>query len=167
MDPMAPATPSRHRRWAGIVSAALLLAIVSGAAAWWIHARQLARAGAVAAYDLDHAMELAGLQVPDDVESFYFFVLDPAADGESGELAQKLVQAAEERDFIGIAGADSDHNRDVLVAALAITGTRDLKGLVIIYVGPPDHEAALARVVNATGAQLKFVPYSIAEPETI
>jgi len=121
----------------------------------------------LAAYDLGLAMDLAGSQVPDEVEAFYFFVLDTDASGETGELAQKLVQAADEHDFLGIAGADPEHNRAILLAALSVPRERDLDGLVIIYVGPADQEAELAEYVRAAGAELRFVRYAPAPADTI
>jgi hypothetical protein len=165
---LVSATPSgRRRRWPPLLVVTLLIVVAGAGALRWFEQRTGQHAAATAAYDLDAAMDLAGFQVPAEVESFYFFVLDPGADGETGELAQKLVQAAGENDFVGIAGADPEHNREVLRAALALTGARDLKGLIIIYVGPPDHEAELVPLVRATGAQLRFVTYRPIDLETI
>lgn len=112
-----------------------------------------------AGYDLDLAMNLAGDQVPPYVDEFYFFVLDVDANGETAELADTLVRAASEHDFLGIAGADPEHNRDILLAALTVPRDRTLQGLIIIYVGPADQEADLADFVRDTGAELRFVPY--------
>jgi hypothetical protein len=112
-------------------------------------------------------MNLAGAAVPEGTESFYFFVLEPDARGESEELADTLVRAAGEHEFLGIAGADAAHNRTVLLAALHRVRPRTLAGLIVIYVGPRDHEAELQSEVGASGAELRFVPYQPPAPETI
>jgi hypothetical protein len=160
MDTMQdPVAGAPRRRWPAAVAVAIALAVLAAGTWRWNETRLQGRARAIAAYDVNMAMELAGAQVPATVESFYFFVLEADASGETEELAQKLVQAAGERDFVGITGADADHNRDVLRAALASAAAQDLRGLVIIYVGPADHEAELASLVRATGAQMRFVTY--------
>lgn len=119
-----------------------------------------------AAYDLDLAMKLAGEQVPPDIESYYFFAfVDPAeSEHEIGELAEKLAQAAQEHDFLGISGPDSERNRRNLLAALRVNQGRDLSGAVIIYVGPLAQRVELGSAVQATGAQLRFVEYPPATP---
>lgn len=119
------------------------------------------------AYDLDLAMTLAGDQVPPYVEEFYFFVLDVDAAGETVELADTLVRAAREHDFLGIAGPDPEHNRDILLAALTVPRDHPLDGLIIIYVGPAEQEAELAEFVRDTGAELRFVPYVPPPADTI
>jgi hypothetical protein len=151
-------------RWplAAALSAVLAVAAIGG----WLHMRmakqQAAEAGAV--FDATQAMELAGAEVPPDIESFYFFILERDAPDESAELANKLGLAAEEHDYVGIAGADSNHNRRVLLAALKAVRGRHLAGLVIIYVGPAEHEDELAAVVRSAGAELRFVPYQMTVP---
>jgi hypothetical protein len=163
--PTDPAPPRRLRRW--LLAGALLGAAAAvGVTLHWVRGQAARRAAAIASYDLNAAMDLAGAVVPTHIESFYFFVLEPDVD-ESGELANKLVQAAHEQDFLGIAGADAEHNRRVLRAALAIVQPGTLSGLVIIYVGPKNHEAELQPLIDAAGAQLRFVVYLPRELQTI
>lgn len=151
----------------------MLALLIAALAALWLGlwrlelGRQALRAIERATYDLDAAMELAGAQVPSYVESFYFFVLEPDSGDESAELAGKLAQAAGEGEFLGIAGPDAEHNRSVLLAALALLARQNLAGLVIIYVGPPAQEAELQERVGAAGAELRFAPYVPADIEAI
>src|SRR5689334_20605213 len=143
------------RRHAAPAAALLVLALALAGAGLWQHQRAL-RAAQAAAFDLDEAMKLAGSQVPEDVESFYFFVLEHAED-EAAELAEKLAQAAAEHDFIGVTGADAEYNREALLGALSSRRERNLEGLVIIYLGPPGHEAMLSAAAQARGADFRFV----------
>lgn len=158
------------RRWPGMLAAALAITAATGALGAWLHLRMAAQQAAEfeTAFNVNQAMELAGAEVPPGIESFYFFILERAAPDESSELADKLELAADENDYVGIAGADSKHNREVLLAALQrvldASRGRVLTGLVIIYVGPADQEAELTTVVKAAGAELRFVPYSIVVP---
>ena len=164
----ASALPPR-RRWILPVLGLAGAATAAGAAFFVYHERERAaqRAQAIAAFDLDAAMNLAGTEVPAGTESFYFFVLEPDASDESAELADKLVQAAGEHEFLGIAGADAAHNREVLLAALASVRGRNLAGLVLIYIGPQDQQAELQSQVAGSGAELRFVTYQPPAPETI
>lgn len=163
---MDPAPSPATRRWPLALALAAVAVLALGTLRWY-HERP--RAGLVPAqsFDLDTAMNLIGAEVPSDVESFYFFVLEPRADPEAPELAAKMVQAAGEHDFIGITGADAGHNRAVLLAALALPRERDLRGLIIIYAGPPEQESELRDVVLKNGAEFRFVEYKPTTAETI
>ena len=148
---------------AGLAAAA---AIAIGAIAWYA---QRPGAGPVIGepFDLNTAMNLIGEQVPSEVESFYFFVLEPKSPTEAPELAAKMVEAAGQHEFLGITGADAGHNRAVLLAALAVPRDKPLQGLVIIYAGPPEQETELREVVLRNGAEFRFVPYTSGKAETI
>jgi hypothetical protein len=145
-------------------AAGIAVAVAAVAIAGVYQHRRALHAAALAAYDVDTAMSLAGRQVPSVTDSFYFFVLEHASDAEITELAEKLAQAATEHDYIGVTGADADYNRSALLSALAANRARRLDGLVIIYLGPPEHEPVLAPVVQASGAEFRFVQY-VPEPD--
>jgi len=165
MDPELPALPSR-RRWplAAALGAAALVAV--GLARWY-QERPGGGTADAEPFNLDTAMNLIGAEVPANVESFYFFVLEAKSPTETSELADKMVQAAGEHEFLGITGADAGHNRAVLLAALSVPRAKDLQGLVIIYAGPPEQETELREVVLRNGAELRFVPYAPGPGETI
>ena len=113
------------------------------------------------AYDLDTAFNLAGEQVPQLVQEYYFFALvgeTPPAQ-EAGELAQKLRQAAQERDYLGISGPDPRRNRRALLAALQQLSGERLDGLVLIYLGPVEQEAEIVEILQQRGAEPRFVAY--------
>ena len=164
MDP-SPTLPSR-RRWplaAGLAAAAL----IAVGLAVWLQKRPGEGTAAAEPFNLDTAMNLIGAEVPTGVESFYFFVLEAKSPTETSELAEKMVQAAGEHEFLGITGADPSHNRAVLLAALAVPRQQDLRGLIIIYAGPPEQETELREVVLKNGAEFRFVPYAPGPGETI
>lgn len=119
---------------------------------------------AIGGFDMNRAMALAGEQLPPNVESYYFFAFvdEVPAEQEIADLAQKLAQASQEHDFLGIAGADSERNRRNLLSALRANKGVDLGGVVIIYVGPADHREELTQAVQAAGAQFRFVTYPAA-----
>lgn len=158
--------PETRRPWPVALMAALSITLATALVGGWLHLRMAAQQAAETGpgFNATQAMELAGAQVPAETEGFYFFILERAAPDESADLAAKLGLAADEHDFVGIAGADAQHNRRVLLAALAATRDRELAGLVIIYVGPADQEEELNAVVRAAGAELRFVPYTHAAP---
>jgi hypothetical protein len=112
-------------------------------------------------YDLDTAFNLAGEQVPPLVREYYFFALidetPPAQEAE--ELAQKLRQAAQERDFLGISGPDPGRNRRALLAALERLRGERLDGLVLIYLGPVEQEAEIVEILQQRGVEPRFVAY--------
>lgn len=166
MTTRMPESKIRHR-WPGALTAALVITAATAAIGGWLHLRLAAQQAAEsdAGFNVTQAMELAGTQVPPEIESFYFFILEREAPDESTDLADKLGLAADEHDYVGIAGADAKHNRKVLLAALDAARGRVLTGLVIIYVGPADHEAELTAVVKAAGAELRFVPYTHPVPQ--
>lgn len=114
-----------------------------------------------ATFNLDTAMRLAGTQVPPNLESFYFFaMIDEAPEAvDVNELGGKLMQAAQEHDYLGIAGPDPERNRRTLLAALAAHQADDLKALVLIYVGPDSHRAAVSAAAQAAGFEARFVTY--------
>ncbi|HZP12138.1 MAG TPA: hypothetical protein VFB36_06930 [Nevskiaceae bacterium] len=112
-------------------------------------------------YDRDAAILLAGKQVPDEIDSFYFFVLDTetSVDEDGEELALVLQKAAIEQDYLGIVGPDPERNRATLLHALDASRGSDLSGVIVIYVGPDEQADELARRIGETGAELRFVTY--------
>lgn len=112
-------------------------------------------------YDRDAAILLAGKQVPDEIDSFYFFVLDTdtSVDQDGEELAATLQRAAIEQDYLGIVGPDPERNRATVLHALDASRGTDLSGVVVIYVGPGEQADELARRIGETGAELRFVEY--------
>jgi len=113
------------------------------------------------AFNLDIAMRLAGTQVPAEVESFYFFpMVDEVPEAaEVHELGVKLMQAAQEHDYLGVAGPDPDRNRRTLLAALAAHQADDLKTLVLIYLGPDSHRTDISAAAQKAGFEARFVTY--------
>jgi len=112
-------------------------------------------------YDRDAAILLAGKQVPNEVDSFYFFVLDTqtSVDQDGEELALVLQKAAIEQDYLGIVGPDPERNRATVLHALDASRGSDLSGVIVIYVGPVEQAEELTRRVGETGAELRFVEY--------
>ncbi len=112
-------------------------------------------------YDLDTAFNLAGEEVPLLVQEYYFFALigetPPAQEAE--DLAQKLRQAARERDFLGVSGPDPRRNRRALLEALERLDGERLDGLVLIYLGPVEQEAEIVEILRQRGAEPRFVAY--------
>ena len=112
-------------------------------------------------FNLDIAMRLAGTQVPAETESFYFFpMVDEVPEAvDVHELGGKLMQAAREHDYLGIAGPDPERNRRTLLAALAAHQTDDLKTLVLIYLGPDSHRDEISAAARKAGFEARFVTY--------
>ncbi|WP_293393152.1 hypothetical protein [Nevskia sp.] len=112
-------------------------------------------------FNLDIAMRLAGTQVPEKTESFYFFpMVDEVPEAvDVHELGGKLMQAAQEHDYLGIAGPDPERNRRTLLAALAAHQADDLKTLVLIYLGPDSHRAEITAAAQKAGFEARFVTY--------
>jgi hypothetical protein len=117
--------------------------------------------GVAIPYDRDTAILLAGKQVPDEIDSYYFFVLDTEStvDEDGEELAVILQRAAIEQDYLGIVGPDPERNRATVLHALAMSRGSDLSGVTVIYVGPGEQAEELSRRVGETGAALRFVVY--------
>lgn len=113
------------------------------------------------AFNLDIAMRLAGTQVPAETESFYFFpMVDEVPEAvDVHELGGKLMQAAQEHDYLGIAGPDPERNRRTLLAALAAHQSDDLKTLVLIYLGPDSHRGDIETAARKAGFEARFVTY--------
>ena len=111
-------------------------------------------------FDLNQAMDAAGGQVPGDIESFYFFVPESgkSRDQEITELGQLLAQAAAEKDYIGVAGADAERNREALLAALEGIAT-GLNGATVVYLGPETHHAEVQAAVEKASGNFRFVRY--------
>lgn len=116
-------------------------------------------------YDLEAAMALAGHQVPEDLQSYYFFALveNPVPDDEVALLSAKLRDAAIEHDFLGIAGPDAERNRHSLFAALLPHRGRALTGAVVIYVGPAEHRVSVVNAITEAGAEARYVEYPKAD----
>lgn len=114
----------------------------------------------LAGFNLNQAMDLAGAEVPEDIESFYFFVPEVGRSRrvEIGELSRLLTQAAAERDYIGLAGADAERNRDALLAALEEI-TTGLNGATVVYLGPEHHRVDIQAAVEKSSGLIKFVRY--------
>ncbi len=112
-------------------------------------------------FNLDTAMRLAGTQVPAELDSFYFFaMIDEVPEAvDVAELGGKLIQAAQEHDYLGVAGPDPERNRRTLLAALAAHQADDLKPLVLIYVGPDSHRSDIGAAARTAGFELRFVSY--------
>jgi len=119
-----------------------------------------------AAFDLDTAMRLAGSQVPPELDSFYFFaMLEPAPEAQDiAELGSKMQAAARERDYLGVAGPDSERNRRTLLAALDAHRDEDLSGMILIYVGPDSHRDTVSSAAQAAKVELRFVAYPVLQP---
>lgn len=115
-------------------------------------------------FDLDTAMRLAGTQVPVELDSFYFFaMIDETPEVvDVAELGRKLMQAAQEHDYLGVAGPDPERNRRTLLAALAAHQADDLKPLVLIYIGPDSHRADIGAAAQTAGFELRYVSYPAA-----
>lgn len=142
---------------------ATLLTLATAAGGAWLQGqwvRQQAVATDVGPFRMEVAIELAGTAVPEGVESFYFFPIERGAPDVESELQAMLARAAAEHDYVGITGIDADYNLATVTAALAAPREGDLSGLVIVYVGPAEHEAPLRESVTATGAELRYVHYS-------
>jgi len=163
---VVPASP-RHSAAARLAPAALLgviAALLLGLGPRPLPSPPLPAGGTlleVQAYDLDTAFNLAGEQVPLMVQEYYFFALigeTPPAQ-EAGELAQKLRQAAHERDYLGISGPDPRRNRRALLAALQQLRGEPLDGLVLIYLGPVEQEAEIVEILQQRGIEPRFVAY--------
>ena len=147
----------------GSLLAALLLTVAMAGGGAWLQSRWPApESGTVgtAAYDINVAIELAGTVVPAEIESFYFFPIDPAASDQAPELATVLLRAAAEHDFVGITGTDAQNNLVIVLAALDAASAGALAGAVIVYVGPAEHESRLRPSIARAGAELRLVHYA-------
>lgn len=113
------------------------------------------------AFDANAAMDLAGAQVPPEVESFYFFILNEDSNlaADTCELAEKLILAAAEHEFLGIIGPDPQRNRRTLLGALEANHGKNLAGVIVIYLGPAEDQNELKARVSDSGAELRFVEY--------
>lgn len=184
--PVTAATPSSSR---DLISALLICAGIGAALAIGYRApdpaaEQQAAAAAQAAaapavteadaasaepvnssFNLDTAMRLAGTQVPPDLESFYFFaMIDEVPEAvDVTELGNKLLQAAAEHDYLGVAGPDPERNRRTLLAALNAHQADDLKAMVLIYLGPDSHRGDIGTAAQKAGFEVRFVSYPVAE----
>ena len=116
-------------------------------------------------FDRDATITLATAQVPVEIDSFYFFVLDTetSVEQDGAELATTLRRAAVEHDYLGIIGPDPERNRLTLLAALEAARGKTLAGVIVIYVGPIEQVDDLLPRVRASGAELRFVV--LPEPE--
>lgn len=144
----------------GSLLAALLLTLATALGGAWLQSRLASDPGhATTGYDMNFAIELAGTAVPEELESFYFFPIDRRSPDQRQELIAVLARAAAENDYVGITGADAEHNLTVLLAALAAPDAGTLVGLTIVYVGPAAHEGRLSASIARTGADLRIVDY--------
>lgn len=145
------------------VAVATLLTLATAAGGVWMHKkwlRQQAAATDTGPFRMEVAIDLAGRAVPEGIESFYFFPIARDATDIGPELQEMLARAAAEQDYVGITGVDPEYNLATVTAALAAPREGDLAGLVIVYVGPAEHEAPLRESVASTGAELRYVHYS-------
>lgn len=117
-------------------------------------------------FDLNTAMNLAGQQVPPELDSFYFFAMleDEAQPGDVGELGAKMLAAASERDYLGVAGPDAERNRRTLLAAFDARRGDDLSGMILIYLGPDHDRAAVTAAAAASRVELRYVAYPVETP---
>jgi hypothetical protein len=159
--------PPHSLRWPPFLGGALLLAAVvyAGSRALPVEpappARPQAQLIEIEEYDLDTAFNLAGEQVPVIVESYYFDALidEGPPEKDASELADKLRQAAAEHDFIGITGYDPLRNRAALLKALESLDGVDLRGLVVIYLGPAEHRTEIIAALRLRGIEPRYVVY--------
>lgn len=116
-------------------------------------------------FDLNVAMNLAGEQVPPELESFYFVALiEPAShEADVADIGLRMTAAAAERDYLGVAGPDAERNRQATLAAFAAHADDDLSGMILIYLGPEPHRDALATAAARARVDLRFVPYVTAD----
>ncbi|MBI2383243.1 MAG: hypothetical protein HYV18_04140 [Gammaproteobacteria bacterium] len=153
-----------RRRWTSppAVAAALITLALAGllGVRTWERYQALQKIAAVP-FDIDEAMNLAGRQVPNEVTSFYFFVLDTPTSlrRDAEELATKMQAAALEHDYLGITGPDPNRNLRTVLRALEAVRGKDLRGLVVIYLGPPDHRRHLSAPIAGSGARFLFVEF--------
>jgi hypothetical protein len=112
-------------------------------------------------FDRDAAILLAGQQVPAEIESYYFFVLDTesSVDEDGLEMADVLRRAAEEHEYLGIVGPDPQRNRATLLRALEAARDGDLRGATVIYVGPSSQADEVVARIGAAGADVRYVVY--------
>jgi hypothetical protein len=167
---VAPSAPNHDLR----AAAAILVAIAALLPLAWQSPPPAAVAaveatpavGGPAAFDLDAAMALAGRQVPQERDSFYFFVmLEPVPEAvDVAELGAKMLAASAERDFLGVAGPDADRNRRTLLAALDARRADDLSGMILIYLGPSRDRDAIGRAAAAARVELRYVDYPADAP---
>ena len=118
-------------------------------------------ASTMTAFDINGAMTVAGEHVPEQIESFYFFVPESqrSRDEEVAELTSLLVKAAAERDYFGVAGPDTERNLAVLLDAIKENQAKGLHGLILVYLGPEEHRIHVETAVADSGASLKYVVY--------
>lgn len=138
----------------------LALAVVLAGLGFGIYAA-MRPAPAISMFNLDGAMHAAGEHVPEQIESFYFFVPEAARseDEEVSELAGLLKKAALEKDYFGVAGPDAERNRSELLSALKRNRSDGLQGLVLVYLGPEVHRTEVESAVTGSGASVRFVIY--------
>ena len=168
-----PNPPNPIRRPPLVLSITLLLAAVIYAGSMALrgeppppHASSQQSLLEIEEYDLDTAFNLAGDQVPVIVDSYYFDALidDGPPERDASELADKLRQAASEHDFIGITGYDPLRNRAALLRALKALNGVDLRGLVVIYLGPVEHRTEIIAALRLRGIEPRYVIYPRALP---
>jgi len=137
-----------------------LVALTLTALLTWCFSTLPAQGPRFVPYDRDAAIILAGKQVPEEIDSFYFFVLDTdtTVDQDGEEMAFVLQRAALERDYLGIVGPDPERNRATLIHALDASQHLRLEGATVIYVGPQADEDLMQRIRDS-GAELRFVVY--------
>ena len=116
---------------------------------------------APAGFSQDRAIDLAGRHVPEDVQSFYFMIVDAERDGavQAGELAQMMLKAAREQDHLGVTGADAPLLHQVMLMAFALTKDEKLGPLHVVYVGQPEHQASVEAQATRAGLAMDFVAY--------
>lgn len=112
-------------------------------------------------FALPEAMTAAGEQVPSAVENYSFFYIQSPdnARKDIDELAHRLIEAAREKEYVGLAGPNPEWTRSVLRGALAANDGFSLDGLVLVYLGPQSDLKLVRDWIAASGADVRYVVF--------
>lgn len=112
-------------------------------------------------FDRNTAFVLAGMAVPQEIEGFYFFVLDSEQPAEevAVEMAGYMLKASDEQDYLGVIGPDPARNLSILQTAFDSVGSELLSGMKLVYVGPPEQRETVVAAMQPHGGKTKFVAY--------
>lgn len=75
------------------------------------------------------------------------------------DFATRLARAEKEPLRILISGADPQRTLKVILDAFAFHVSSDLPGLELLFLGEPQHEAAVRKLVKAAGGTFRFAPF--------